>query len=710
MASRRFGTTAGYVAVYAVAAYAGLEATQQAGGLAVFWPASGVAALWLLRGRTRGEVLLDAALLLAVTVAVDLVLDLPRTAAVMFALANLTIAFTVRLSSSLSERRPFGGPLPRRVARKRDLLALGLASLAAATASLPFGLVGAYAVSNDLSWATAMAWLVRNTCSTFLVCASVLAMFTAVHRARKRGGDWEAIFTPEPRRFWVPELFAASAVTLTGALLLFATTEHLPIAFLLMLVSTWIGYRFTPAVGGVQSIALGSLVVLCTQAGRGSFAAIADPTGRAVVAQVYVLAATVMVLVISLGVAERTGLVARVRESEARATSRAELLDAVMNVMTDGLVVLESAGEVMMRNPAAAAMMGPHRRTGEDSPDDYGIFHLDGTSIDREDLPHTRALQGELAPAADVLRIDPRTGQQAVLSIGALPLHPAGSDPMAVVVIHDVTQERTQRRELEAFAGTVAHDLKTPLTGVGSWAEILGDQLDGLEVDVTAPRSSLRRIETSAARMQQLIADLLAYSQAQSATLSPTSLSLTGMVEAVARELREAHADAGKPVIEHGPLGQVYADRTLVGQLLANVIGNAVKYVAPGTTPHVLIGSELIGDMLEIRVADNGIGIPRAERGRIFDNFYRASSSGGYPGTGLGLAICARAVQRHGGRISAREGLDGGGTTLVFTLPADLETDREGLSDDQRASDQRAGETTRAEPPPRRTGSETAVR
>ncbi len=273
---------------------------------------------------------------------------------------------------------------------------------------------------------------------------------------------------------------------------------------------------------------------------------------------------------------------------------------------------------------------------------------------------------------------------------------------MAVVVIHDVTQERTHRRELQAFAGTVAHDLKAPLTGVGSWAEILGDQLDALEIDVSAPRSSLRRIETSAARMEQLIADLLSYSQAQSATLAPASLSLTGMVEQVAREQREVYADV-RPLIEHGPLGQVYADRTLVGQLLSNVIGNAVKYVAPGTTPHVLIGSELVGDMLEIRVADNGIGIPRNERGQIFDSFYRASSSGDYPGTGLGLAICARAVERHGGRISAREGLDGGGTTLVFTLPADL-------SARARRGSARAGDTTRAEPPPRRVGSETAVR
>ena len=117
------------------------------------------------------------------------------------------------------------------------------------------------------------------------------------------------------------------------------------------------------------------------------------------------------------------------------------------------------------------------------------------------------------------------------------------------------------------------------------------------------------------------------------------------------------------------------------------------------------VTSELIGEMLEVRVADNGIGIPRAERGRIFDSFYRASSSGSYPGTGLGLAICARAVERHGGRISAREGIDGRGTTLVFTLPADLDW----KPGDQEPGDQEPGDTTSAEPPPRRTGSATAV-
>ena len=119
------------------------------------------------------------------------------------------------------------------------------------------------------------------------------------------------------------------------------------------------------------------------------------------------------------------------------------------------------------------------------------------------------------------------------------------------------------------------------------------------------------------------------------------------------------------------PWDRVLADPVLVRQLMTNVLGNAVKYVAPGTSPHVQITSRETGGMLEVRVSDNGIGIPADARGRVFDSFFRAAGEG-YAGTGLGLAICARAVERHGGRISVRPGPHGVGTTLIFTLPAGL--------------------------------------
>ena len=429
-----------------------------------------------------------------------------------------------------------------------------IASFAAAVASLPFALLATYVETGGFVRGAGLAWVVRNTCSTFVVVASVLALLTALFRAHARRG-WAARLTSEPRPHWQLELVAAASISLGSAAVLFGSARVLPIAFMLIVAATWIGYRFSPAVGGVYSLILSTLAVLCTQAGRGPFAGIDDLLARSVVVQIYVLVTTVLVLVISLGVAERAALLARVVDSEARASSRAELLDAVLGVMTDGLVVLEASGQPLMRNAAAEALMGPRRSPGQDGPADYGLFRPDGIPIDRDELPHVRALAGEAVSAEDVLRIDPGTGEQSTLSVGAVPLHTDDDG--------DDGRGRHPRRHPGANApprapGVRRHRGARPegtLTGVGSWAEILGDQLDALGVDVTGPRSSLRRIETSPQRMEQLISDLLSYSQAQSATLTPVSLSLTGMVESVARDLREA-GGGWPPLIEHGPLGQ----------------------------------------------------------------------------------------------------------------------------------------------------------
>ena len=104
--------------------------------------------------------------------------------------------------------------------------------------------------------------------------------------------------------------------------------------------------------------------------------------------QVYVLVITVLVLVISLGVAERAALLARVVESEARASSRADLLDAVMEVMIDGVAVVESSGNVLMRNPVAERLAGSLRRPGrEGEGEDLGFFRPDGSVLAPADLP-----------------------------------------------------------------------------------------------------------------------------------------------------------------------------------------------------------------------------------------------------------------------------------------------------------------------------------
>jgi signal transduction histidine kinase len=109
----------------------------------------------------------------------------------------------------------------------------------------------------------------------------------------------------------------------------------------------------------------------------------------------------------------------------------------------------------------------------------------------------------------------------------------------------------------------------------------------------------------------------------------------------------------------------------LVRQLLDNLIGNAVKYTAPGAAPEITITSAPTADgRIRVEVTDRGIGIPPGQHEAIFGNFHRAHRGEAYTGTGLGLTICERIVERHGGTIVATDNPAGPGTRVSFTLPA----------------------------------------
>ena len=113
---------------------------------------------------------------------------------------------------------------------------------------------------------------------------------------------------------------------------------------------------------------------------------------------------------------------------------------------------------------------------------------------------------------------------------------------------------------------------------------------------------------------------------------------------------------------------RVHADRALVRQLLDNLIGNAVKYVAPGTRPRIRVCAVREGEHERVTVSDNGIGIPEQHRTRVFETFHRAHPGEDYQGTGLGLAICQRVVERHGGEIRVADTPPGTGTRIELTL------------------------------------------
>ena len=204
--------------------------------------------------------------------------------------------------------------------------------------------------------------------------------------------------------------------------------------------------------------------------------------------------------------------------------------------------------------------------------------------------------------------------------------------------------------------------------------------LEPARAGVTVPPhlqvDQLERIQRAAQRMQHLINDLLAYTTARDLAIKPVRVDVAAVAEDAARARVDAARVQSVPVprIEVEPgLPAVLAEPVLLRQVLDNLVGNAVKYVAPGVVPEVTVcGRRLDEDpsMVLIEVRDNGIGIPESQRSRVFDSFHRAHRDSGYRGTGLGLSIVKRVAERHGGTASVRGNEATGGTVMCVTFPA----------------------------------------
>jgi signal transduction histidine kinase len=231
-------------------------------------------------------------------------------------------------------------------------------------------------------------------------------------------------------------------------------------------------------------------------------------------------------------------------------------------------------------------------------------------------------------------------------------------------------EERADRAQAEQqeLVYVASHDLTEPLRMVRSYLQLLerrlGDQLD------ERGREFVYYAVDGADRMGALIEDLLRYSRAGGSDLRREPVAcdevLEGVLRGLARLIAAEHAD----VRADGPLPTVLADPVQLGQLLQNLVANAVKFHRPGAGAHVVVRAQRDEDACawRISVADDGVGVPAGGEERIFRVFQRLHSREEVEGNGIGLAICRRIVERHGGTIGVRP-TPGGGATFTFTLP-----------------------------------------
>lgn len=342
---------------------------------------------------------------------------------------------------------------------------------------------------------------------------------------------------------------------------------------------------------------------------------------------------------------------------------------AILDSVADGVLYADASGKILLFNMAAERLLEIPRQQaiGRSIREMLGLYGVEGRKW-LEALEEWAAHPAERTPGdfiAERLQLGDR-----IVSVHAAPVIRGTEYLGTVSVFRDITAEVEADRAKTEFISTVSHELRTPMTSIKGYADLL-------MLGMAGPLGEQQKhfigiIRNNAERMVALVSDLLDISRIESGRvqLDLQAVHIHEVVGQVVHTLQGRAQSKGLSlqVDVSGDLPPVWGDSNRVAQILTNLIGNAIQYTPPAG--RVTVSARVSGDMLEVSVADTGIGISKENQRKIFDRFFRADDPlvQETPGTGLGLPITAYLVQMHGGQIWVESEL-GEGSTFTFTLP-----------------------------------------
>lgn len=348
-------------------------------------------------------------------------------------------------------------------------------------------------------------------------------------------------------------------------------------------------------------------------------------------------------------------------------------LEAVISQMGEGIIITDREGRIVLVNPYAAALHGVTRLDilPDAYSDTYHLFRLDGTPYPSRELPLSRAvLYGETITNAE-WRIRHPDGSEVIAQGSATPIVDANGERLgAVLVLRDITARRQLEAEKEHFLSIVSHELRTPLTTIKGLNDLAQRRLArAADPNDILPR--LQGVSHQVRRMESMINDLLDIRRLETGELGLMRVE-SDFVPLVIGACERAQAMTAEHTIEvvvatPQPL-MLSVDEGRIEQVLNNLLSNAIKYSPDGGK--IVLELTSVDNYAELRVRDQGIGIPEADRARLFQRFYRGSNvtSNGFSGLGIGLALSFQLAARHGGMLMV-ESTSAQGSTFLLRLP-----------------------------------------
>ncbi len=325
-------------------------------------------------------------------------------------------------------------------------------------------------------------------------------------------------------------------------------------------------------------------------------------------------------------------------------------LNAILSGLREGLVVLDEGHRILAINPAARQILG--------APAEDDFIGCTLPQINR----HETLMR--------LLKDHPGSGEMS--SNGRIYLVSAslaGEGLGLVMLLQDVTEARTAEQNRQQFSANVSHELRTPLTTISGYAELLATGLAKAE-DTPALAS---KIHDESRRMLSLIEDIIRLSKLDEGVVGEKkSIDLLLLSQSCANQLIEFARQQQVEVAVTGEAAVVLGDRTLLEEMLLNLIDNAIKYNRRGGRVDVVIGMQ--ENRPQVRVTDTGVGIPQQDQARVFERFYRVDKSRSKEtgGTGLGLSIVKHGAQLHGAELTLESKL-AQGTTITLLFPEQSE-------------------------------------